>query len=89
LFGSRVEGHESGLRIFQAIGRFERVLLIDSDPQGNASTGLGVGRAQRKTTLYDVLMGEHTIAESAVKTSVPGSRWPAITLSGVASVKWG
>jgi chromosome partitioning protein len=50
----------------------ERVLLIDSDPQGNASTGLGVGRAQRKTTLYDVLMGEHTIAESAVKTSVPG-----------------
>jgi chromosome partitioning protein len=50
----------------------ERVLLIDSDPQGNASTGLGVGRALRKTTLYDVLMGEKTITQSVVKTSVPG-----------------
>jgi chromosome partitioning protein len=50
----------------------ERVLLIDSDPQGNASTGLGVGRALRKTTLYDVLMGANSITEAAVKTSVPG-----------------
>jgi len=50
----------------------ERVLLIDSDPQGNASTGLGVARALRKTTLYDVLMGEKTISEAAVKTTVPG-----------------
>jgi chromosome partitioning protein len=50
----------------------ERVLLIDSDPQGNASTGLGVGRAQRKTTLYDVLMGERAITEAIVPTSVPG-----------------
>jgi chromosome partitioning protein len=50
----------------------ERVLLIDSDPQGNASTGLGVGRAQRKTTLYDVLMGEKTVLDAVVKTSVPG-----------------
>ena len=50
----------------------ERVLLIDSDPQGNASTGLGVGRAQRKTTLYDVLMNATPIAEAAVKTKLPG-----------------
>lgn len=50
----------------------ERVLLIDSDPQGNASTGLGIGRALRKHTLYDVLMGEKTLLESVVKTSVPG-----------------
>ena len=50
----------------------EKVLLIDSDPQGNASTGLGVGRAQRKTTLYDVLMGEKPLAEAIVRTSVPG-----------------
>ena len=40
----------------------ERVLLIDSDPQGNASTGLGIGRALRKHTLYDVLMGERDLA---------------------------
>ncbi len=50
----------------------ERVLLIDADPQGNASTGLGVGRADRKVTLYDVLMGEQGIAAAAVKTSLPG-----------------
>jgi chromosome partitioning protein len=50
----------------------ERVLLIDSDPQGNASTGLGVGRAQRKTTLYDVLMGEKPLTEAVVHTAVPG-----------------
>jgi len=50
----------------------EKVLLIDSDPQGNASTGLGVGRALRKVTLYDVLMGERTVLDAVVKTSVPG-----------------
>ena len=50
----------------------ERVLLIDSDPQGNASTGLGVGRALRKNTLYDVLMGEKPIAEAVVETNLPG-----------------
>jgi len=50
----------------------EQVLLIDSDPQGNASTGLGVGRAQRKTTLYDVLMGEKPLTEAIVRTAVPG-----------------
>ena len=50
----------------------ERVLLIDSDPQGNASTGLGIGRALRKHTLYDVLMGEKSLTEAVVKSSVPG-----------------
>jgi chromosome partitioning protein len=50
----------------------ERVLLIDSDPQGNASTGLGIGRALRKNTLYDVLMGEKVLADAVVKSSVPG-----------------
>ena len=50
----------------------ERVLLIDSDPQGNASTGLGVGRALRKKTLYDVLMGGQAVLGAVVKTAVPG-----------------
>lgn len=50
----------------------ERVLLVDSDPQGNASTGLGVPRAARKTTLYDVLVGESFILDAVVTTSVPG-----------------
>src|SRR3954451_17106799 len=50
----------------------EKVLLIDSDPQGNASTGLGVGRALRKNTLYDVLMGEKPIGDAVVPTDLPG-----------------
>ena len=50
----------------------ERVLLIDADPQGNASTGLGVARVDRKVTLYDVMMGEQGISAAAVKTALPG-----------------
>jgi chromosome partitioning protein len=50
----------------------EKVLLIDSDPQGNASTGLGVGRAQRRNTLYDVLMGEKPLGDAVVRTDLPG-----------------
>src|SRR5665213_233358 len=50
----------------------ERVLLLDLDPQGNASTGLGVPRNEREDTTYDVLMGERTLAEVAVRTKVPG-----------------
>ena len=50
----------------------ERVILIDSDPQGNASTGLGVPTAQRTRTLYDVLMEDYPIAEAIIATLVPG-----------------
>jgi len=50
----------------------ERVLLIDLDPQGNASTGLGVPRHERRATTYDLLMGEKTIAQIAIPTKVPG-----------------
>lgn len=50
----------------------ERVLIIDIDPQGNASTGLGVPKAQRKRTIYDVLVGEQPLADAVVQTSVPG-----------------
>lgn len=52
-----------------AIG--ERVLLIDLDPQGNASTGLGVEVRARKLSTYDVLLGDATIADAAVTTDVP------------------
>jgi chromosome partitioning protein len=50
----------------------ERVLLIDSDPQGNASTGLGVPRAKRDKTLYDVILGEAALTAAVTATSVPG-----------------
>ena len=50
----------------------ERVLIIDIDPQGNASTGLGVRREQRARTIYDVLVGGAAIADTVVHTTVPG-----------------
>ena len=50
----------------------EKVLLVDLDPQGNASTGLGVGAAARRATTYDVLMGEARLADTIVETGVPG-----------------
>ena len=52
-----------------AIG--ERVLIVDLDPQGNASTGLGISRAGRDVSSYDLLIGEARIAQAAVMTSVP------------------
>ena len=53
-----------------AIG--ERVLVIDLDPQGNASTGLGIDRHERLVSSYDVLTGGASIAEAAMQTAVPG-----------------
>ncbi|MEM1379807.1 MAG: ParA family protein [Pseudomonadota bacterium] len=49
----------------------ERVALIDLDPQGNASTGLGVGMAERGGTTYDVLVGQAALNEVLLETSVP------------------
>jgi chromosome partitioning protein len=50
----------------------EKVLLIDADPQGNASTGLGVPKARRTTTLYDVLLEEKLALDAVVPTDLPG-----------------
>jgi chromosome partitioning protein len=49
----------------------ERVLLIDLDPQGNASTGLGVGRTQRPAGSYALLSQTRAASETAVPTYVP------------------
>lgn len=48
-----------------------RVLLIDLDPQGNASTGLGIGHALRERSSYDVLTGGATLEEAVVPTKIP------------------
>jgi chromosome partitioning protein len=48
-----------------------RVLLVDLDPQGNASTGLGVSQSQRQRSSYDVLIGSAAVAEAVVATRVP------------------
>jgi chromosome partitioning protein len=49
----------------------EEVLVIDLDPQGNASTGLGVDRHLRTISTYDVLLGESSLADAIVSTAVP------------------
>ncbi len=49
----------------------ERVLLIDGDPQGNASTGLGILPHMRAKTLYDVLMDGLPLADAVVETEIP------------------
>lgn len=66
-----------------AIG--ERVLIIDVDPQGNASTGLGVPPSERGFTTLDVLVGEASLAQAVHQTSVPNlALAPAtVDLSGV------
>ena len=48
-----------------------KVLLVDLDPQGNASTGVGVAQAQRERSSYDVLIGAASATEVAVPTRVP------------------
>ena len=48
-----------------------RVLLIDLDPQGNASTGLGINQAQRTLSSYDILVGEQPLDAAIVATKVP------------------
>ena len=50
-----------------AIG--EHVLILDLDPQGNASTGLGIDRRSRRHSTYDVLIGEAPLREAVVSTA--------------------
>ncbi|MDO9416791.1 ParA family protein [Pararhizobium sp.] len=52
-----------------AIG--ERVLIVDLDPQGNASTGLGIQRRDRKLSSYELMVGSNSIFEIALETVVP------------------
>jgi chromosome partitioning protein len=50
----------------------ERVLVVDLDPQGNASTGLGIDRKARKRSTFDVLVGDSDLQETIMETAVPG-----------------
>lgn len=60
--------------------RGSRVLLIDMDPQGNASTGLGIAHDQRDPGTYDLLLGDALASETLRETLTPGiSVVPATT----------
>ncbi len=50
----------------------ENVLIIDLDPQGNASTGVGVAPEQRHITSYDVMVGQASLSAARIQTAVPG-----------------
>src|SRR5688500_3398381 len=58
----------------------ERVLIVDLDPQGNASTGLGIDRKSRECSTYDVLIGEARLRESVLPTAVPRLHIAASTM---------
>jgi chromosome partitioning protein len=62
----------------------QKTLVIDLDPQGNASTGLGIAQQDRKFSSYDVLMGGTPLADAIMPTRIPGlSIVPAtVDLSG-------
>lgn len=50
----------------------ERVLIVDLDPQGNASTGLGIAHEMRTCSVYDVLIGQAKLDEAIRESTVPG-----------------
>lgn len=61
-----------------AVGR--KVLVVDLDPQGNASTGLGIANANRTAGTYDLLLGEITLDQALIETAVPGLAIVASTI---------
>ena len=61
----------------------QRVLLVDSDPQGNASSGFGIQKSELPATIYDVLLGNASAAEATVHTDYKVDVVPAnINLAG-------
>jgi len=49
-----------------------RVLIVDADPQGNSTTGLGITKSPSKPTLYDAILGELDLASVIVRTDLEG-----------------
>lgn len=49
----------------------KKVLFVDADPQGNASTGFGIAQSQRQKTIYEILIGECEIKDAIMPTKIP------------------
>jgi len=63
----------TAINLATALAAIEKhVLLVDLDPQGNASTGLGIDRNERILSTYDLITGRANIIDTAVPTAVPG-----------------
>ena len=52
----------------------ERVLILDLDPQGNATSGFGIDRSSLEQALYDVVLGEADLAATILSTVIDGCR---------------
>jgi len=61
----------TAINLATALATTKRVLIVDLDPQGNASTGLGIDRAARDPNTYHLLTGEASLAEAARPTGIP------------------
>ncbi len=49
-----------------------KVLLIDMDPQGSATSGFGINKVEQEKTVYELLLGEYSINECIIKDVLPG-----------------
>src|SRR5947209_2454472 len=49
-----------------------KVLLIDFDPQGNTTTGVGVDKSPERLSVYDAIVGEHSLSDTVVETECEG-----------------
>ena len=63
----------TAINLATALAAIEQTaLVIDLDPQGNASTGLGIDKDDRKISTYDLLTGSVSLEETLTPTAVPG-----------------
>ena len=59
----------SSINLAASLGVLKRrVLLVDLDPQGNSTTGIGIDKAEIKKSVYDLLIDNATLEEVVVKT---------------------